>query len=80
MTYAGPAWEFAADNKIAAPAEQGTSHIWQFSKAHPGSRFTRGFPFVYEYIAKLCRQLAEIIQNHYNENVRNTRQGEANHR
>jgi hypothetical protein len=29
---------------------------------------------------KLCRQQAEVIQNHDNENVYNIRQGEAPHR
>jgi hypothetical protein len=28
----------------------------------------------------ICRQQAEVIQNHDNENVRNIRQGEARHR
>jgi hypothetical protein len=32
------------------------------------------------YITKLCRQQAEVIQNHDNENVRNIGQGEARHR
>jgi hypothetical protein len=32
------------------------------------------------YITKLCRQQAEVIQNHDNENVRNIGQGEAQHR
>jgi hypothetical protein len=27
-------------------------------------------PYVYDYITKLCRQQAEDIQNHENENVR----------
>jgi hypothetical protein len=37
-------------------------------------------PQVYDYITKSCRQHAEIIQNHENENVRYTGQGEARHR
>jgi hypothetical protein len=37
-------------------------------------------PSVYDYITKLCRQQAEVIQNHDNENVRNIGQGEARHR
>jgi hypothetical protein len=37
-------------------------------------------PNVYDYITKLCRQKAEVIQNHDNENVRNIGQGEARHR
>jgi hypothetical protein len=35
---------------------------------------------VYDFITKLCRQQAEVIQNHDNENVRNIGQGEAPHR
>jgi hypothetical protein len=35
------------------------------------------FLFVYDYITKLCRQQADVILNHDNENVRNTRQVEA---
>jgi hypothetical protein len=35
-------------------------------------------PYVYDYVTKLCRRQAEIIQNH--ENVRNIEQGEAQHR
>jgi hypothetical protein len=37
-------------------------------------------PFVYDYITKLCRQQAEVIQIHDNENVRTIGQGEALHR
>jgi hypothetical protein len=32
------------------------------------------------YITKICRQQAEVIQNHDNENVRSIGQGEAPHR
>jgi hypothetical protein len=34
-------------------------------------------PYVYDFITKLCRQQAEVIQKHDNENVRNIGQGEA---
>jgi hypothetical protein len=37
-------------------------------------------PYVYDFITKLCRQQAEVIQNHANPNVRNIGQGEAQHR
>jgi hypothetical protein len=37
-------------------------------------------PYVYDYITKSCRQQAEVIQNHENENVHYTGQGEARHR
>jgi hypothetical protein len=35
-------------------------------------------PYIYDYITKLCRQQAEVIQNH--ENVRNIGQGEPRHK
>jgi hypothetical protein len=37
-------------------------------------------PYVYDYTTKLCRQQAEVIQNHENDNVRNIGQSEAWHR
>jgi hypothetical protein len=37
-------------------------------------------PFGYDYITKLCRQKAEGIQNHDNENVRTIGQCGARHR
>jgi hypothetical protein len=37
-------------------------------------------PYVYDYITKLCRRQAEVIQNHENPNVRVIGQGEARHR
>jgi hypothetical protein len=37
-------------------------------------------PYVYDYITKLCRQQAEVIQNHGNEHVRGIGQGDARHR
>jgi hypothetical protein len=36
-------------------------------------------PYVYDYIRKSCRQRAEVIQNHENENIRYIGQGEAQH-
>jgi hypothetical protein len=37
-------------------------------------------PYVYDYITKLCRQQAQVIQNHDNAHVRNIGLGEARHR
>jgi hypothetical protein len=37
-------------------------------------------PYIYDYITTLCRQQAEVIQNHENANVRNIGQGEPQHR
>jgi hypothetical protein len=36
--------------------------------------------YVYDYITKLCRQQAQVIQNHENIHVRIIGQGEARHR
>jgi hypothetical protein len=36
--------------------------------------------YIYDYITKLCRQKAEIIQNNENVNVRNIGQSEPRHR
>jgi hypothetical protein len=33
-------------------------------------------PYIYDYIPKLCRQQADVIQNYENANVRNIGQGE----
>jgi hypothetical protein len=35
---------------------------------------------MYDYLTKLFRQQAEVIQKHENTNVRNTGQGEPRHR
>jgi hypothetical protein len=37
-------------------------------------------PHVYDYITKLCRQQAEVIQNHEKEHVRSIGQGAARHK
>jgi hypothetical protein len=34
---------------------------------------------VYDYIRKLCKQQAEVVQNHENEHIRNIGQGKASH-
>jgi hypothetical protein len=75
MTYASSAWEFAADINLM---KQGTPHNWRtpFRDLHMAFEI----PFVCDYVTKLCRQQAEVIQNHDNENNCNIGQGEANHR
>jgi hypothetical protein len=37
-------------------------------------------PYVHDFITKLCRQQAEVIQNHHNPNFRVIGQGEAQHK
>jgi hypothetical protein len=61
--------------KIIAHTKQGSAHHWKFSKTHTGQRIVHDFqPFV------LCRQQAEVIQNHVNADVRNIGQSEVRHR
>jgi hypothetical protein len=56
--------------------------IGNFPRRTPAREFHKAFsiPYIYDYITKLSRQQAEVIQNHRNANVRNTGQGEARHR
>jgi hypothetical protein len=37
-------------------------------------------PYVYDFITKICRKQAEVVQNHNNENVCSIGNGEAKHR
>jgi hypothetical protein len=37
-------------------------------------------PYVYNYVTKLFRQQAEVIQNHENEHIRSIGQGEVRNR
>ena len=58
-----------------------TLAIFQGARIDP--RFACGFQNsvrVYDFITELCRQEAEIIQNHENVNFRNAVQGEAQSR
>jgi hypothetical protein len=78
MTYACPAWEFAADTHLLKLQFE----IGIFSRHTSVRDFHATFqiPYVYDYIMKLYRQQAEVIENHCNENVRNIGHGEARHR
>jgi hypothetical protein len=85
MTYASPAWEFAADTrllKLQRLQNKVLSTIDNFPRRTPVRELLKAFniPYIYDYITKLCRQQAEVIQNHENANVRNAGQGEAQHR
>jgi hypothetical protein len=85
MTYACPAWEFAAECdllKLKRLQNKVLRTIGNFSKRTSVRDMHKAFhiPYVYDYITKLCRQQAEVIQNHGNENVRYIGQGEARHR
>jgi hypothetical protein len=85
MTYACPVWELAADNyplKLQRVQSKVLRIIGNFPRCTPVRDLHSAFrlPFVYDYITKLCRQQAEVIQNHVNELVLRILQGEARHR
>jgi hypothetical protein len=84
MTYATPAWEFAADTylmKLQRLQNKVLRTTGNFPRRTPVRDLHMAFQisFVYDYITKLCREQAEI-QNHNKENVRNTGQGRARHK
>jgi hypothetical protein len=75
ITYACPAWEFAADArrlKLQRLQNKAPSTIGKFPKCTPVHKLHMSFrvPYIYDYITKLCRQQAEVKQNHKNADVR----------
>jgi hypothetical protein len=76
MTYATLAWEFAADTHLMK-LQRLQNKVLRTTGNFPRHTSVRALhislkiPNVYDYITKLCRQQAEVIQNHDNENVRN---------
>jgi hypothetical protein len=85
MTYACPAWEFAAEShifKLQRLQKRALRAIGKYLRSTSVRELHVAFqiPCVYDYITILCRKQAEVIQNHDNENVRNIGQGEARHR
>jgi hypothetical protein len=85
MTYASPAWEFAVEChllKLQRMQNKVLRTIGNFPKRTSVRDMHTAFhiPYVYDYITKLCRQQAEVIQNHENEYVHYIGQGEARHR
>jgi hypothetical protein len=85
MTYASPAWEFAADThllNLQRLPNQVLCTIGNFPRCTPTRDLHLVFqiPYVYDYITKLCRQQAEVIENHDNENVLSIGQVEVRNR
>jgi hypothetical protein len=78
MTYVCPAWELAADTYLLKLV---LCTIGKFPRCTPDRDLHTAFnlPYVYDYITKLWRQQAEVIQNREDEHVRNIRQGETRH-
>jgi hypothetical protein len=85
MAYACPTWELAAGTyllKLQLLQNKVLRTIVHFPRCKPvGDLHTAdNLPYVYAYITKLCKQQAEVIQNHEYENVGGVRQGEARRR
>jgi hypothetical protein len=81
MTYACPICEFAANThllKLQCLENKVLCTIGKFPKGIAVCEYHMAFqvPNIYDYIMKLCRQQAEIIQKHENENVHDIRKGE----
>jgi hypothetical protein len=82
MTYVCPAWEFAAEThllKLRRLQNKVLPTIGKLPRPTPVRDLHMAFqiPCAYDYVTKSCRQQAEVIQNHENENVRYIGQGEA---
>jgi hypothetical protein len=85
MTYACPAWEFAADNhllKLQRLQNKVLFNNGNFQRRTPVRDLHMNFKllYIYDYITKLCRQQAKFIQNHANAYVCNNGQSELRHR
>jgi hypothetical protein len=85
MTYACPAWEFAAETyllKLQRLQNKVLGTIGSFPRRTSVRDMHMAFqiPYVHDYITKSRRQQAEVIQNNENENVCYIGQGEARHR
>jgi hypothetical protein len=82
MTYACPAWEFAAETyllklqRLQNKVLRTIGNLTLVREMHVAFQI----PYVYDYITKICRKQAGIILNHETENVRNIGQGETPHR
>jgi hypothetical protein len=80
LTYVCSAWEFAADThllKLQCLQNKDLHTSGNFPRHTPVCELHKAFniPYIYDYITKLCRKQAEIIQNHGNANVCNIGQG-----
>jgi hypothetical protein len=74
------AWEFAADNhllKLQRQLNKVLSTIGNIPRCTPVRHLHTFFnlPYIYDYVIKLCRQQAEVIQNHENAILRNIGKG-----
>jgi hypothetical protein len=85
MIYTCPVWELEADAYLLK-LQRMQNKVPRTTGSFPRCILDRhlhmdfNLPYVYDYITKLCRQYAEVTENHENEHVRGTGQGEARKR
>jgi hypothetical protein len=85
MTYACPAWEFAAEShllKLKRLQNKVPRTIGNSASCTPvrDMHVALKIPYICYYITKSCRHQAEVILKHENEYVRYIGQGETPHR
>jgi hypothetical protein len=82
MVYACPTWDYAVDTHLLKLQNQVLHTIGNFDRCTLVCNMHVAFriPYVYDYITKLCRKKAEVIQNALNPNAHANGQGEAMHR
>jgi hypothetical protein len=85
MTYACPSWELATHTYLLK-FQRLQNKVFHTIGNFPRCTSVRdlhmvfNLQYIHDHIIKLCRQQTEVIQNHKNEHVRNTGQGDAIYR
>jgi len=85
MTYACPAWGFAADSHLLK-FQRLQNRVLRTTGGLPRRKLTRALhwilqiPYVYDYMTTICRKQAEVIQTYDNVTVRNIGKNEAQRR
>jgi hypothetical protein len=82
MTYDCPTWVLAVDTHLMK-LQRLQNKVLRTLGAYRSAIFTwlsTCLAYAYAYMTKLCRQQAQVVLNHGNENIRNIGQGEARHR
>jgi hypothetical protein len=82
MTYACSTWEFVASAHLLKLQHLQTKALCttgKFPRCTSICELHMAFhvPYIYDYIKKLCKQQAEVIQNHENANVHDIGKAEA---
>jgi hypothetical protein len=85
LTYACPAWEFAADSCLLKLQRMRNKVMHTIGNLPRRSQtrdlhFGLKIPYIYDFVTELCRQQVKVTLNHENVNICDIGQGEAQHR